>query len=1017
MLLLLNTNHLTPKSPKTKKAILWRAKFQQLTSPLTPSQLATILPTAYVTYCGHIPNPTAEQALSSNSDTAEYSKTDDIQPLSPFRTIDIETSTTDLHPTHQADYIDQTPKPKRLTETEIFNRLKPYAHTAQHSDSSTPADLRYHTHLCFNRNTNVDQSWSIISSIFPETCIPNYVNNIKTVVFNLNRPFILKPLYIDKVSKSPKQKMYVSNALFASNLPDDLISMGRNADHTDHLDTANPTNLLRHSLIEAYKQSQIDKHGSLKEAKAYYLKYGDSIDPQTPLYDKHYNLMGTIQEVILDPAHNGKSCNYGANPDWYNPTYGTQQTKREYLQVAQNGGYITDHVNKSRVTLKIEDLPDHTITTDEPYIGDHFIIDQDYAYGLIAPTGSGKTYSFRNKPNHILLVPQNKQVKAERDGFTVVLSEEQALNTPDSYTSIEEAIKDGHTTLVMTYDKFAGHLSKKDRTYLKPFTIVCDEIHEFLLSAKTYNQTRDSLFQSFRAKQYRRLVFMSATLKPRFFKDITPMSVTRIETKQHRPETHIVSGLDYEDFIYRDPSNYQVSIGSFQKGLASIIDNETKTVVWINHINAGRGIIKGTSSRKTTAHIYGKSENSPADIIASAPDLLVLTSAVKQGFSINYPVDTYIVYIDPLNNFNTYTLDEIEQITARCRNARKLIIVVSPKRYYPLYTFPVPTQEEVIEGGILVKEGRTVEEVSAMFMSGYASLLDNAIVESDESMPSFYLSERVILGNRVLQSSIADSFNLTRPDLQVNGVGCIVHPIGSVIHEFPKIKDSYELTSLILYGDSLKHIEKRVEDAFFPDGLLLSAEPKGLNTIESTLWKRFESTLSEIQKVNAELRKYDKPELDLDTMKIILVKPYAWTGFRGRERIKTMKGLILPDDGQLLSVSTLPRLWNNKDPAIKKLGGARKMTTSKTIKVLKNQLHQEAVFVVTLEDGTTRDLKELKWSKKNQAKYDPSYKGAKRKDATIGWLHDETFLKAKKEDDGVYPIGGKVLFINKGYLL
>lgn len=155
MLLLTNTNRLSPKSTKAKKASLWRANFTQLTKPHTPAELAKILPTAYATYCGHISNP--KKALSANTDTSEYNKTSDIQPLSPFRTIDIETSTTDLD--NHIDYIDPTPKPARLTEEEIFQRLKPYAHTTQYSDSHiSQKDIRLHTHLCFNRNVSVEQS-------------------------------------------------------------------------------------------------------------------------------------------------------------------------------------------------------------------------------------------------------------------------------------------------------------------------------------------------------------------------------------------------------------------------------------------------------------------------------------------------------------------------------------------------------------------------------------------------------------------------------------------------------------------------------------------------------------------------------------------------------------------------------------------------------------------------------------------------------------------------------------------
>ncbi len=1004
MILLTNTHSLTPSSPKDKKAVLWRANYRQLTSPLTPEALALILPTAYATYCGSI-NPATAHALSSNSDTSEYNKTADINPLSPFRTIDIETSTEDLG--DHTDYIDPSPKPPRLTEADIFQRLRHLPHTSQHSDSSTPSDLRYHTHLCFSRSTGTEQSWSLISRIFPETCIPNYIRNIRIASFDLNIPFTTKPLYIDIVSKRPKQKMYVSHSLFASNRPTELISIKNNSDRTDHLDTNNPTNLLRLSLINAYKTAQVTLHGTLQNARDHYLTYGDQIDPDTPLYDKQYNLMGTIAEVINDPAYYGKNCNYGRNPDWYNPSYGTQQSKREYLQVAQSGGYLTDHVAQERVQLIHTDKPDRLLTSNSRYIGDSFsnvLLEHPthYAYGLIASTGSGKTYSFRNRPNHILLVPQNKQVKAERDGYTICLSEEQALNTPDSYTSIEDAIRDGHTTLVMTYDKFAGHLSRRDRTYLNPFTIICDEIHEFLLSSSSYDGTRDQLFNSFRANQYHRLIFMSATLAPRFFKDIIPdMDVTQVTTVQHRPETHIVSGLDYHDFM---------CCGSLQQGLNSIINSETHTVVWLNHINKGKAIIYHAYEGlipdipRTAKHIYGASEDNPADIIDSQPSLLVMTSAVKQGFSINYPVDTYIVYIDPFNNYNTYTLDEIEQITARCRNAKKLIIVVNPNRYHPLNLRPTPSQAEVIEGGVLAKEGKSIEEISALLMSDYAPLLKNAVVEEDETMPAFYLSERIILGNRVLQSSLADSFNLTRMGLKVNGVAPEVHPLGVVVHSFPTLREPYNLVAMINRGKTLEEIDESVTEAYFPDGLLTPTP--ALNNIELPIWERFEECMTIFR----------RETYTLNTMKLMLTNSTAWTGYHNKKRIKDMKQILLPEEGQILATSTLPRLWNNKDPAIQKLGGANKMTASKAIKILKTKLHQEAIFIHPIMQDR---LKELKWSKKNQAKYYPTYKGSERKDSTIGWLcevTDEFYKASKKDSDGQYPIGAKVLFINKEYL-
>ena len=89
----------------------------------------------------------------------------------------------------------------------------------------------------------------------------------------------------------------------------------------------------------------------------------------------------------------------------------------------------------------------------------------------ISPTGSGKTYQYKDSAYTIMLMPTNAMVR-EHGGM---IASGKAL--PGERTSWSEVRTD--TCEYMTYSKFAGHMKHED---LSNFNIIIDEVHLILQS-------------------------------------------------------------------------------------------------------------------------------------------------------------------------------------------------------------------------------------------------------------------------------------------------------------------------------------------------------------------------------------------------------------------------------------------------------------------------------------------------------------------------------------------------------
>ena len=1041
MIALTNTDIINASSSKEAKNSLYRLPFKRLNTPLKPSELLNQLQDTHTVIASTIPAQKNKlKALSNNADTNRYYVVNDCQPLSHFKALDIEPRVEEIQPWLVAldlptqeeqeayiakayPYLNVTPRQllqdytPMLTEEQVHSRLatlsNSYIHhyTASHNKpipNTSQKELRLHSFLCMDKLVSASSVEDYINLQFPEYVVPNDHHIVRAYAIGRTPNLKTKPLYIDLVTYRHKQRMYMSPYPLELVGNDSILTervMNSRLATAKQYNKSQPIvlNLVRADLVEAERNRVIKKHGSLSKAQEFYDLYGDNILEDTLLYDTNFKLMGEAGAVVNSPDFFGKNCNYGKG-QYKNNASG-------YLQVAAGGGTLSDHRTQSIVQI-IEKITEVFVDSK------HLPTDIQYTHKIqanIAMTGSGKTYGFKNRPYTVLCVPQTKQVLAQKEGFTRVVSNETIiLDDPSIYTSFSDAIDAGHTTFICTYDKLAGTYAN-DKVIFSEYTLVADEIHEFLTISATnrYGRTRDILFQAIRAKEFKTTVLMSATITPSILRDIVPaMPVTKYITQQVPAEVEIVFSLPYEpNKLFKRSPQY----------LRDIIRNDSRTVVYINNKSVGRGLIYEHPLGAKT--LTGTSGNDPITVLATKPNLLVTTSAVKQGFSIDYPVDTYVVYLDYRGEDN-YSLNEIEQITARCRDVKKIIIVMSPRRLDVQPSMNIPTQETALALAIDHADGKTNNEWEADMLKGYTPLLEGINTQTeDEAMPLFYISERRLLGNRMQLESLPKAYGLKhRNTVTINNRQAVVvqPPTGRYIPSHSMPKRMTELKKELRFNvHSWDDLERVIVEYAAPDDMvspwLLSVEEQGT----------YNDLMQAYNNMTTELR---AGKLKSDTALLLCLPMYEhmYKGWVKREELID-KRKILIGKNDIKAVSTIQRMWKGNEALAKKLGVKKHtdLTAIQTLDILEHKLHQQIEFVAenkakhmellipTLWDGSDKQLKDYKYDNKY-----PLQQGS----TLIGYTTtDGVLFKMKREKKGKswmqgYPVGSKVILTNEEYI-
>ena len=138
----------------------------------------------------------------------------------------------------------------------------------------------------------------------------------------------------------------------------------------------------------------------------------------------------------------------------------------------------------------------------EPY-NPHFrpISNKQITTVEISPTGSGKTYFYRNSPNTVMLMPTNALVRQNKG----LIAENKAKDGERSKWIQRHTSKCDY----MTYDKFLGHSHHED---MSDINIIIDEAH--LILASLSDEHYSLLEKRFTRKlEYKELKLISATLR------------------------------------------------------------------------------------------------------------------------------------------------------------------------------------------------------------------------------------------------------------------------------------------------------------------------------------------------------------------------------------------------------------------------------------------------------------------------------------------------------------------------
>lgn len=265
----------------------------------------------------------------------------------------------------------------------------------------------------------------------------------------------------------------------------------------------------------------------------------------------------------------------------------------------------------------------------------------------ISPTGSGKTYFYKDTPNTIMLMPTNALVR-QNDGM---ISHSRAREGERvSWNQLRSDRCD-----YMTYDKFRGHMERND---LSQFNIIIDEAHLVLSStSEIHYELLKALFT--RSFEYKELKLISATIRPEVL-ELYDNNENELSVCQYIKE------------------GYSPTI-QFTKTYP-LINPSIKTLFFINSIDKMLQLEEHFKGEFPEIRILRLSsdEEFPEESEFENYDLIFSTSVIKQGYSITAAIDQVVIF----NIHHPVGAVDIVQYMSRPRNQQPMIYVIQASTHF-----------------------------------------------------------------------------------------------------------------------------------------------------------------------------------------------------------------------------------------------------------------------------------------------------------------------------------------------
>lgn len=282
----------------------------------------------------------------------------------------------------------------------------------------------------------------------------------------------------------------------------------------------------------------------------------------------------------------------------------------------------------------------------------------------ISPTGSGKSRFYNDSPNTLMLMPSNAMV-IQNGGL---VSQIKALEFQEQDKTFRTEWKDINITKCdyMTYDKFYGHV-KKYPTLSSAFNIIIDEAHMLFASDKEDYQELVMALLS-RKIHHKELKLISATLRVEGFALFN----------KYKFDINVYQKKDFTPHIY------------FTKEFPKVEPTE-RTLIFINSVDKMYQIEDYLEKKYKDIKIMTLSSGDPlpSEQEIEACNVIMSTSVIRQGFSIDAKINKIIIY----NVNNPEGAIGILQYMARPRNQTPEVYVVMASTHFDMRKKPEKKKE------------------------------------------------------------------------------------------------------------------------------------------------------------------------------------------------------------------------------------------------------------------------------------------------------------------------------------
>lgn len=324
----------------------------------------------------------------------------------------------------------------------------------------------------------------------------------------------------------------------------------------------------------------------------------------------------------------------------------------------------------------------------------------------ISPTGSGKTYYYKESANTIMLMPTNALVIQNGGIVSSEMAQRYEEDENTSYIPRTEWYEiNKNICEYMTYDKFYGHISSRTPEDISSFNIIIDEAHNLIGSD---NERHQELIMKLleRKVKYKELKLISATLRLEilgFYKH-TIFDVRVYRKTDFNPHIH---------FVYQIPA----------------INPTQRTLMFINSIDKMLLIEKHCKKKykDIAVCIIRSGKPLPGEDELEKCQLILSTSVIKEGYSINCKIDKLIIH----NKFNAEGAISILQYMARARNQTVETYVVMANTHFKSINFPKHLDElEMTEA--LLEYAETISNQSEFSNEVISLCTNNLVTKLDE---------------------------------------------------------------------------------------------------------------------------------------------------------------------------------------------------------------------------------------------------------------------------------------------